>query len=140
MSDFPSTPSPRREAILKMLPWPALMLALLPAHAQNQLPVPDDSLSKGQRVWELRLSDLRLDRALQRWAHEAGYSIRWDADRYVVIGANTRFAGTLEDAVQAVLSTPGIRASAYPLEACVYGNQPPLIRITRLGDQTEECL
>lgn len=91
-------------------------------------------------VWEVRLSDLRLDRALQRWAQEAGYSLRWDADRYLVIGANARYTGSLEDAVEAVLATPGIRGSAYPLEACVYGNQPPLIRITRLGDQTDECL
>ena len=93
-----------------------------------------------ERIWDIRLSDLRLDRALQRWAQTAGYSFRWDADRYVVIGANARFTGPLEKALEAVLATPGIRASSYPLEACIYANQPPLIRITRMGDQGEDCL
>lgn len=115
--------------------WP-----LLSARAQTTEPLIGQHPLAHQHTWEVRLSDLRLDRALQRWAQEAGYTLRWDADRYLVIGANTRYTGTLEDAVGAVLASPGIRTSAYPLEACVYANQPPLIRITRLGDQTEECL
>lgn len=90
-------------------------------------------------VWEIRLSDVRLDRALQRWALESGHGFRWDADRYVLIGAPARYAGPLDKALEAVLATPGIRASAYPLEACIYANQPPLIRITRLGDQADDC-
>jgi hypothetical protein len=89
--------------------------------------------------WEIRLTDLRLDRALQRWAQQAGYSFRWDADRYLMIGAHSTYGGDIEQAIEAVLKTPGIRASEYPLEACVYRNTPPLIRITRLGDQTDEC-
>lgn len=102
-------------------------------------PGPMSRMAAPLRQWEIRLSDLRLDRALQRWAQEAGYSLRWDADRYVVIGANARYAGSLEQAIEAVLATPGIRGSAYPLEACIYSNHPPLIRITRLGDQADEC-
>lgn len=89
--------------------------------------------------WDIKLSDVRLDRALQRWAQQAGYSFRWDADRYLMVAAPARYSGTLEDAIRAVLSTPGIRESSYPLEACLYANQPPLLRITRLGDQSEYC-
>lgn len=89
--------------------------------------------------WELRTDDVRLDRAFRRWAQEAGYTLRWDADRYVLIAATTTFTGTFENAVEQVLDTPGIKLSEYPLEACVYANEPPLIRITRLGDQKEEC-
>ena len=123
--------------------WAALCCLALPVSAQtvtgSQPPpsAPAESTRTGD--WDIRLADMRLDRALQRWAQQAGYSLRWDADRYVVIGANARYTGNLEQAVEAVLSTPGIRASAYPLEACVYANHPPLIRITRLGDQTDEC-
>jgi hypothetical protein len=89
--------------------------------------------------WELRTEDVRLDKALRRWAKEAGYTLRWDADRYVLIAANSTFTGTFESAVEQVLDTPGIKLSEYPLEACVYANEPPLMRITRLGDQKLEC-
>jgi hypothetical protein len=89
--------------------------------------------------WELRVEDGRLDKTIRRWAKEAGYTFRWDADRYVMIAAGTTFSGTFEHAVEQVLETPGIKNSEYPLEACVYNNEPPLLRITRLGDQKEEC-
>lgn len=89
--------------------------------------------------WELRVEDGRLDKAIRRWAKEAGYTFRWDADRYVLIAAGTTFTGTFENAIEQVLETPGIKNSEYPLEACVYNNEPPLLRITRLGDQKEEC-
>lgn len=89
--------------------------------------------------WELRVEDGRLDKAIRRWAKEAGYTFRWDADRYVLIAAGTTFSGTFENAIEQVLETPGIKNSEYPLEACVYNNEPPLLRITRLGDQKEEC-
>nr|WP_291740492.1 TcpQ domain-containing protein [Limnobacter sp. UBA1615] len=56
-----------------------------------------------------------------------------------MIAAGTTFSGTFEYAVEQVLETPGIKNSEYPLEACVYNNEPPLLRITRLGDQKEEC-
>ncbi|MCY3245750.1 hypothetical protein ECE01_17375, partial [Acinetobacter baumannii] len=69
----------------------------------------------------------------------AGYSFRWDADRYLLIAAPTVFEGEFVFAVQQVLESPGILYSEYPLEACVYANNPPLLRITRLGDQTQEC-
>lgn len=89
--------------------------------------------------WALNLEDVRLDRAISRWAKTAGYSFRWDADRYLLIAAPTVFEGEFVFAVQQVLESPGILYSEYPLEACVYANNPPLLRITRLGDQTQEC-
>jgi hypothetical protein len=95
--------------------------------------------SKKVQQWSLKLEDVRVDRALKRWSKEAGYSFRWDADRYVLIAAPSVYEGGFLDAVRQVLETPGIIYSEYPLEACVYSNTPPLLRITRLGDQAEEC-
>lgn len=113
----------------------AEQLAALPMKQSNaQLVVTPRAIQ-----WELRVEDGRLDKAIRRWAKEAGYTFRWDADRYVLIAAGTTFSGTFERAVEQVLETPGIKNSEYPLEACVYNNEPPLIRITRLGDQKEEC-
>lgn len=90
-------------------------------------------------VWLLSLEDERIDLALKRWADKAGYAYRWDADRYFPIAAPTRFTGRYEDALRSLLSSPGILNSSYPLEACIYANVPPLVRITRLGDQSQEC-
>ncbi len=89
--------------------------------------------------WEIHPSDVRLDVAMKRWSEKAGYSFRWDADRYVLVSAQTVLKGTFESAVNTVLMSPGIRLSDYPLEACIYSNEPPLLRVTRLGDQTKEC-
>lgn len=104
----------------------------------SQVAQPEAS-AKAVRSWALNLDDVRLDRAFSRWAKAAGYSFRWDADRYLLIAAPTLFEGEFVDAVQQVLESPGILYSEYPLEACIYANNPPLLRITRLGDQTQEC-
>lgn len=113
----------------------AEQLAALPIKQENATLV----VTPRAIQWELRVEDGRLDKAIRRWAKEAGYTFRWDADRYVMIAAGTTFSGTFEHAVEQVLETPGIKNSEYPLEACVYNNEPPLLRITRLGDQKEEC-
>jgi hypothetical protein len=89
--------------------------------------------------WEVLTSDMTLSKTLARWAQEAGYRLQWDAPRNFLIGAPTGFSGDFETAVSALLSTPGIRLSEYPLEACVYSNSPPLLRITRYGEQAREC-
>lgn len=96
------------------------------------------------RRWEVRVSDVRLSNTFERWAAEAAagghsYKILWDADKHVLIDATPAYGGTILDAVEAALSTPAIRRSAYPLEACLYPNTPPLIRITKRGEQTEAC-
>lgn len=89
--------------------------------------------------WEVLTSDMTLSKTLARWAQDAGYRLQWDAPRNFLIGAPTGFGGDFETAVSALLSTPGIRLSEFPLEACVYSNSPPLLRITRYGEQAREC-
>jgi hypothetical protein len=89
--------------------------------------------------WDLKREDQRIDVALKRWSSKIGYGFRWDADRYVLIDAATTFTGDFEYAVRQLLSSPSIKNSSYPLEACLYGNIPPLLRITRMGDQAEDC-
>jgi hypothetical protein len=92
-----------------------------------------------ERTWTVVPSDLRLANTIDRWAKEAGMRLVWDAKKHVLISTSDSFNGTLKDALTRVLGSPAIRKSAYPLEACIYPNTPPVIRITRLGEQAEEC-
>ncbi|MES2887749.1 MAG: TcpQ domain-containing protein [Pseudomonadota bacterium] len=89
--------------------------------------------------WEVKASDVTLARTLERWATNAGYKLKWDASRNFLIGASDVYTGSFESALQTVLSSAGIRLSDYPLEACIYTNTPPLVRITRQGEQSREC-
>lgn len=90
--------------------------------------------------YEVRLSDVRLHVAMQRWAAESGVRLRWDADRHLLISAPTIFeARTALQAIGMALDTPGIAQSEYPLEVCEYPNVPPLLRITRQGEQSRDC-
>jgi hypothetical protein len=103
-------------------------------------PVNTASVTPEKRHFEVRLQDVRLHVAMQRWAADTGVRLRWDADRHVLISAPMVFEAT--DALQAVgmaLSTPGIANSAYPLEVCEYPNVPVLLRITRQGEQGKDC-
>ena len=88
------------------------------------------------RNWAILTSDIRLETTLERWAREGGYRLIWDADKHILISAADQFTGTLPDAINRVLNSPAIRDSDYPLEAVFYANTPPVIRITRLGDQS----
>jgi hypothetical protein len=90
--------------------------------------------------WTVMPSDVTLARTLERWSEAAGYRIKWDAERNFLISAPSSFTGDFETVLSAVLSTPGIRSSDYPLEACIYANTPPLVRITRQGEQARECV
>lgn len=89
--------------------------------------------------WEVKASDVTLARTLERWSASAGYKLKWDASRNFLIGASDVYTGSFESALQTVLSSAGIRLSDYPLEACIYTNTPPLVRITRQGEQSREC-
>ena len=104
-----------------------------------ELPLAPYRAGSVKQKWDVAVTDITLAKALERWAAKAGWRVRWDADRHVLISAPAIYEGSFEDAVATVLATPGIRGSAYPLEACVYANTPPLIRITRMGDQANEC-
>lgn len=89
--------------------------------------------------WQVLVADMTISRTLERWSGEAGIRVRWDAARTFPISAPTTFTGSFEEAVSALLSTPGVKDSDYPLEACLYANVPPLLRVTRRGEQTSAC-
>ncbi|MGX9697040.1 TcpQ domain-containing protein [Janthinobacterium lividum] len=103
----------------------------------------DDETVQGRgdpvQQWDVRPEDIRLANTFERWAKTAGWRIQWDANKHLLIESTSTFTGSFEDAVKAALMTPGIRYGAYPLEACVYANSPPLVRITRQGEQSQEC-
>lgn len=100
---------------------------------------PTVAASPTVRTWRVESGDVRLSTTLERWTAEAGYMLIWDAQKQVLLSAKDSFSGTLEEALTRVLSSPAIRRSEYPLEACFYPNSPPVIRVTRLGEQAEEC-
>ena len=89
--------------------------------------------------WSVLVQDITLARTLERWGAQAGYRVKWDAQRNFLIGAPDSIEGSFETALKALLNSAGIRQSDYPLEACIYANTPPLVRITRQGEQAREC-
>ena len=94
--------------------------------------------------WEVNVSDVRLAKTFERWARESGelgtkYRVLWDADKHVLIDSTTSYTGTFLDAVEAALRSPSILYGSYPLEACLYSNDPPLLRITKQGEQAKDC-
>ena len=89
--------------------------------------------------WSVLVQDITLAHTLERWGAQAGVRVKWDAQRNFLIGAPDSVDGTFETALKAILSSAGIRQSDYPLEACIYANTPPLVRITRRGEQAREC-
>ncbi|MEO5687393.1 MAG: TcpQ domain-containing protein [Burkholderiaceae bacterium] len=93
----------------------------------------------GSGHWSVLVQDITLARTLERWGAQAGYRVKWDAQRNFLIGAPHSVDGTFESALKAVLNSAGIRQSDYPLEACIYANTPPLVRVTRQGEQAREC-
>lgn len=101
---------------------------------------PQAAVGNGKTRWEVRVSDVTLAKTLERWAQQAGYRLRWDAARNFLVGAPDSFDGSIDDAMAKVLGSAGIRQSDYPLEVCIYANTPPLIRVTRAGEQSLECV
>jgi hypothetical protein len=91
------------------------------------------------QTWEVQIADVNLSNTFQRWAGQAGYRVKWDANRHILIDAPGEIRGQFEDALERVLASPGIRNSEYPLEVCFYPNTPPLARITRRGEQVKDC-
>ena len=110
---------------------PAPALPVEPYAAVSAVPAPVR--------WSVLVQDITLQRTLERWGAQVGYRVKWDAQRNFLIGAPDSVEGTFETALQAVLDSAGIRHSDYPLEACIYANTPPLVRITRQGEQAREC-
>ena len=129
-----------------LLPWLAVALSGAVASvdaAPPALPVAPyvgaDSHEQAPKRWAVLVQDITLERTLQRWGAQAGVRLKWDAQRNFLIGAPDTIEGTFETALKTVLGSAGIRQSDYPLEACIYANDPPLVRITRQGEQSREC-
>lgn len=117
---------------------PAAVPAATPVVASTEKPAQNTEVIVEKR-WAVNPSDVNLANTLSRWAIDAGWRVRWDAEKHFLVDAPDVFTGSFEDAVTGLLSTPGIVQSSYPLEVCFYGNTPPLARITRRGDQAKEC-
>jgi hypothetical protein len=124
---------------------PVAMPAALPNAMPVQLPLqmgipraaPVSAAMAGK--WEVQVADVNLSNTFHRWGGVAGYRVKWDAARHVLIDAPGELNGVFEDALERVLASPGIRNSDYPLEVCFYPNTPPLARITRRGEQVKDC-
>lgn len=119
-----------------------------PAASEQSLPfAPPPAATQGvsapatssPSTWKIASDDIRLATTLDRWAKQVGYKLIWDAQKHVLLSSADSFTGTFEEALTRVLSSPAIRRSDYPLEACIYPNNPPVVRITKLGDQNTDC-
>jgi hypothetical protein len=110
-----------------------------PAQALPVVPYGAPAVAAGAGHWSVLVQDITLARTLERWGAQAGYRVKWDAQRNFLIGAPDSVDGSFETALTAVLNSAGIRQSDYPLEACIYANTPPLVRVTRQGEQAREC-
>jgi hypothetical protein len=88
-----------------------------------------------QAVWDIHLNDHDLATVFERWSQVVGMKLIWDARQHFLVAAADQYTGRFEDALARVLSSPSIRNSPYPLEACIYSNNPPVLRITRMGEQ-----
>ena len=116
------------EAPLPVVPYAA-------APVPVPVPLPDTVSAR----WSVLVQDITLARTLERWGAQAGVRVKWDAQRNFLIGAPDTIEGSFEAALRTLLGSAGIRQSDYPLEACIYANTPPLVRITRQGEQAREC-
>jgi hypothetical protein len=116
-------------------PWHAPGTAPLPVVPYSP-PGPSEAATTH---WNVLVQDITLARTLERWGAQAGVRVKWDAQRNFLIGAPDSVDGSFETALKTILESAGIRQSDYPLEACIYANTPPLVRITRQGEQTREC-
>lgn len=128
-----STPSAAPEVAAS----PSAVIAPLPV-AATPLPSPPVTAAASAR-WGVQVADVTLANTLARWGAQAGYRVRWDAARHVLIDAPDVFSGTFEEAVAAVLGSAGIRGSSYPLAVCFHPNTPPLARITRQDPSSGDC-
>ena len=117
----------------------ASAFAAEPAQALPVVPYTAPAAASRSGHWSVLVQDITLARTLERWGAQAGYRVKWDAQRNFLIGAPDSVDGTFEAALKAVLNSAGIRQSDYPLEACIYANTPPLVRVTRQGEQAREC-
>jgi hypothetical protein len=90
-----------------------------------------------QNAWTIFATDGRLATTFERWAGVAGMKLLWDAQQHVMLSTSDSYFGTFKQALERVLSSPAIRQSEHPLEACIYQNNPQILRITRLGEQKD---
>ena len=121
-------------------PQSAASVAVAPAPAPAPAPPPQALTPPPEHPrWELRLQDVTLAAAFTRWAQAAGWRVLWDVDKHLLIDSPDVYMGSFEQVVSAVLSSPGLVYSQYPLEVCFYPNTPPLARITRRGEQKLDC-
>lgn len=118
---------------------PGITLPVQPYKPSSEASAPRAAVLPANSQWEVRTSDITIAKTFERWAVDAGYKLKWDASRNFLVGASDVYFGSFESAIQAVLSSSGIRNSDYPLEACIYANSPPLLRVTRQGEQSRDC-
>ncbi|MDI9332503.1 MAG: TcpQ domain-containing protein [Alphaproteobacteria bacterium] len=78
-------------------------------------------------------TDRSVSRLLERWARQSGVGFVWNAKSDVTLSSQDRFIGTIEQATERLIG--GV--SGITLQACIYSNNPPVIRITESGTPCE---
>lgn len=115
-------------------------LPIAPAAAPRAAaPMPEAGPANAFKTWSIESTDLRLADTFSRWAKQAGLQFRWDAPRHTELGASNTYTGSVFNAMEQVLASDSIQAGEMPLEVCFYPNNPVLARVTRRGEQINEC-
>lgn len=125
------TPKLIATSIPVITPTPIKLAPVTPITVEKPIPAPI--------VWEIKLQDITLAQTLQRWSQKAGWKLIWDVDKHLLIDSPHQLEGSFEEAVGLLLSTPSLAAAGIPLEVCFYPNTPPLARVTKKGQQDQEC-
>jgi Toxin co-regulated pilus biosynthesis protein Q len=137
---MPALDVPRsRAAVAEQAPVASAIAVVAPIAPVAPAVVESTTPAIVAKTWQVDIKDVTLSNTFSRWAESAGQKVRWDAEKHILVEAPDSLSGSFEDAVIAVLSSPGIAQGNYPLEVCFYPNNPPLARITRKGEQNKEC-
>lgn len=102
------------------------------ARAEAVAPVPPSEVPAVGRVWEIRLSDGTLSKALLRWSRESGVPILYEAPTDLSAVA-ARYDGDIKTALDAVLTDTA--NGPYPLHGCDYDNAVRVLHYSKSCDQ-----
>ncbi|BEV16237.1 toxin co-regulated pilus biosynthesis Q family protein [Herbaspirillum sp. DW155] len=85
----------------------------------------------GVQQWQVRRADVSVRRMLQRWGHEAGWQLLWDAPRDFPIETELQLSGRIEQVVSAVVES--LAVTDHPVQARINSE----LRIIRIGSYLE---
>ena len=91
----------------------------------------DEAFDTADREWIIRLADVSVRRALQRWARDAGWQLLWEPARDFPIEAEIVFRGSFRGALGSLMEA--LSVTDYPVQASV-NSKLRIVRVRRYLD------